>query len=70
MTCDEKQWRHADLYKGDPLRAFHFLRVTIKTDGLKVEMVKLDSSTEAWEVGDVFTVKNNQLLTAQAVERR
>lgn len=65
VTCDAKHWRHEDHYKGDPIRAFHFCRVTIESEGLKVEMVKLDSSNETWEVGDVFTVKN-QLLTAQA----
>lgn len=64
VTCDEKHWRHADLYKGDPIRAFHFVRVTIESDGLKVEMVKLDSKKDTWEVGDEFTVKNND-VTAQ-----
>jgi len=64
VSCDAKSWRHADQYKGDPIRAFHFCRVTIEGDGLKVEMVKLDPSNGAWEVGDEFTVKNH-VLTAE-----
>lgn len=64
VTCDSKHWRHADLYQGDPIRAFHFIRVTIENDGLRVEMVRLDSDKDTWEVGDVFTVKN-QVATAE-----
>ena len=68
VTCDAKSWRHADLYKGDPLRAFHFCRVTIQSDGLKVEMVKLNPKDDSWQVGDEFEVKS-QVLTAEPPKR-
>ena len=67
MTCDPKKWRHADQYKGDPIRAFHFRRVTIEQDGLKVEMVKLDPSNDSWSVGDEFEVKN-RVVEAEALK--
>ena len=69
VTCDAKQWRHADLYKGDPIRAFHFCRVTIESDGLKVEMVKLDPEKDSWEVGDKFSVPT-QAVTAEVAGAR
>jgi 3',5'-cyclic AMP phosphodiesterase CpdA len=65
VSCDEKQWRHPDLYKGDPIRAFHFCRVTIESDGLNVEMVRLNPSKDTWEVGNEFRVPT-RVLTAEA----
>ncbi len=59
LECDAAA-PHKDLYKGGPIRPFHFCEVTVHTDSLSVRVMMLNSSDKSWKVGDAWGVALHQ----------
>jgi len=57
LEIDAEKQRHSDTYKGGPLRDFHFCRFSILTEGVQVQMVRLNKGLREWSIGEEFVVR-------------
>jgi len=56
LIVDRTKRRHEDQYNGGRIREFHFCKVTLEQDRLRVQMVRIDAGLKDWSVGDEFVV--------------
>jgi Icc-related predicted phosphoesterase len=57
LETDPQKRRHQDQYPGREIREFHFCKVSLEQQGLRVQMIRIDDSLEHWSVGDDFLVE-------------
>jgi hypothetical protein len=56
-VVDPRKRRHEDHYSGGEIREFHFCKVSVEQDRLRVRMIRTDDGVKNWSVGDDFVVK-------------
>jgi Icc-related predicted phosphoesterase len=57
LETDPQKRRHQDQYPGREIREFHFCKVSLEQQRLRVRMIRIDDSLEHWSVGDDFLVE-------------
>jgi Icc-related predicted phosphoesterase len=56
LVVDPQKRKHEDQYNGGEIREFHFCKVSLEQQRLRVQMIKIDDGLERWSVGDEFIV--------------
>jgi Icc-related predicted phosphoesterase len=58
ITNPTKQRRH-DYFQGPPIRPFHYCKIEMGKDFVRVQMVKLDDLSGHWSIGEEFSLQRN-----------
>ncbi len=58
LNTNIKTRKHNDLFNGPAIRPFHFCRLIIGENGLRLQMVALDLDKKSWKVEDDFEIMN------------
>ncbi len=57
VESDSSKQHHQDLFNGKEIRDFHYCKVTIEGDRLRIQMIRVDKSLTGWSTGDEFTIE-------------
>jgi hypothetical protein len=55
ITNPKKQRRH-DCFQGPAIRPFHYCKLLMEKDRLRVQMIKLDDLSGHWSIGEEFSI--------------
>jgi 3',5'-cyclic AMP phosphodiesterase CpdA len=57
LIVDPKTRKHEDQYNGGEIREFHYCKVTLEGEHVRVQMIKIDDALNNWSTGDEFVVE-------------